>query len=67
MKLHRHREHNDLKKLRRLQAAGGLPIGVGVHRLDITHDPWCRLSPGQPCNGDPDLRLHTIWAPRPQG
>jgi hypothetical protein len=67
VKLHRHREHHDRKKLKRLQAAGGLPVGVGVHQLDIGHDPWCRLSTGQPGNGDPDLRLHTIWTPRPQG
>jgi putative component of toxin-antitoxin plasmid stabilization module len=51
MKLHRHREHHYLKKLQRLQAAGGLPVGVGVHQLDIAHDPWCRLYKGQRCNG----------------
>jgi hypothetical protein len=34
MKLHRHREHHYLKKLTRLQAAGGLPVGVGVHQID---------------------------------
>lgn len=67
MKLHRHREHHYVKKLTRLQAAGGLPVGVGVHQLDIRHDSWCRLYKGQRCNCDPDLRLTTIWTPRPQG
>jgi hypothetical protein len=31
MKLRRHREHNYLKKLRRLQTQGGLPVRVGLH------------------------------------
>jgi hypothetical protein len=54
MKLHRHREHNYVKKLRRLQAQGGLPVGVGVHQLDICPDPWCRIYKGKHCNCDPD-------------
>ncbi len=31
MKLHRHREHHDVKKLNRLIAQGALPVGVGGH------------------------------------
>jgi len=38
VKLHRHREHHYLKKLKRLQALGGLPDGMGVYQLDIDHD-----------------------------
>jgi hypothetical protein len=67
MKRHRHREHNYTKKLRRLLAQGALPVGVGVHQLDVCHDRWCRIYKGKPCNCDPDLRLTTVWTPRPQG
>jgi hypothetical protein len=67
MKLHRHREHNYVKKLNRLIAQGALPVGVGVHQLDVCHDAWCRIYKGKPCNCDPDLRLKTVWTPQPQG
>jgi hypothetical protein len=67
MKLPRHREHNYQKKLRRLIAQGALPVGVGVHQLDVCHDRWCRIYKGKHCNCDPDLRLTSLWTPRPQG
>jgi hypothetical protein len=67
MKLHRHRAHNYVKKLNRLIALGALPVGVGLHQLDIAHDAWCRLYKGKHCNCDPDLQLRTVWTPRPQG
>jgi hypothetical protein len=67
MKLHRHREHNYLKKLARLQAQGALPVSVGLHQLDICHDDWCHIYKGKRCNCDPDLRLKTAWTPQPQG
>jgi hypothetical protein len=59
--------HNYLKKLARLQTQGGLPVGVGLHQLDICHDDWCRIYKGKHCNCDPDLQLKTVWQPRPQG
>jgi hypothetical protein len=59
--------HNYLKKLLRLQAQGGLPVGVGLHQLDIYHDDWCHIYKGKRCNCDPDLRLKTVWTPQPQG
>ena len=67
IKLRRHREHNYVKKLHRLIALGALPVGVGLHQLDIRHDAWCRRYKGKSCNYDPDLELHTVWTPRPQG
>jgi len=67
MKLHRQRQHHYVKKLNRLIAQGALPVGVGVHQLDVCHDHWCRIYKGKRCNCVPDLRLKTVWTPRPQG
>ena len=56
VKLRRYREHNYVKKLHRLIALGALPVGVGLHQLDVCHDDWCRIYKGKLCNCDPDLR-----------
>jgi hypothetical protein len=61
------RHHNYQKKLVRLQAQGALPVGVGLYDLAVSHDDWCGSYKGRRCNCDPDLKLTTLWTPRPQG
>ena len=53
------REHNHIKKLRKLIAQVKILIdGHAVSQVDIAHDPWCRLlRKGKRCNCDPDLRV----------
>jgi hypothetical protein len=53
------KDHNHVKKLRKLMAQGKIPIEAGtVSQVDIAHDPWCQLlRKGKRCNCDPDIRL----------
>jgi len=61
------KHHNYQKKLARLQEQGGLTLAPGVHDMAVYHDRWCGINKGKHCNCDPDLRLKTVWTPRPQG
>jgi hypothetical protein len=38
----------------------------GVTSIRVAHDDWCRIYQSKRCNCDPDLRLKTVWTPRPQ-
>jgi hypothetical protein len=53
------KEHNHVKKLRRLIAQGKIPIEVGtVRQVDVAHGSWCRLlRKGQRCTCDSDIRM----------
>lgn len=49
-------EHNYLKKLRELRAQGKVPTVMGkITHIHITHDDWCRIFDGMPCNCNPDI------------
>lgn len=49
--------HNYIKKLKKMQLDGKLPIEIGVTHVSIFHDNWCAIYSGGFCNCDPDIRV----------
>jgi hypothetical protein len=61
------KEHNHVRKLRRMLAQGHLSEVMRpgtVSSIDVAHDAWCRLlRKGQRCNCDPEIRV--AWSLEP--
>ena len=48
---------NFVRKILAMQDAGALPKDIGMHRVEVTHDPWCQPFRGRPCHGDPTITV----------
>ncbi len=57
-------QHNYLKKIQQLIAAGQLPVRVGLGHLHIFHDNSCGIFTGGYCNCDPEI-VYSLSAKTP--